>query len=305
MPWITPSVFKQSDNETVVDFPYVHSKNREIRFFNILHLYNDKIDQQNNIVQNFTCWTIDNASKYYKDNCNNSKFAVTFVDDPVAVPFNFTLCALLTRSVLDVGVFENQRKLPLLFDVINIGYEIYKQYNLGDCRPDDYIVFTNSDIHFMPFFYNIASTIIQSGFESLIINRRTISSLDLNNSGMKMLAFAEFGVSHPGYDCFIFPAIFVEQFISNNACLGTGWVMRSLLYNLVALSEKLFMATNIHATFHVGDSRPWDNPKYRDYLQYNLLEASKILTTLKGNQFYDEKVARFCVAHNEPSYDSF
>ena len=70
---------------------------------------------------------------------------------------------------------------------------------------------------------------------------------------------------HPGFDCFVFPTAWVEDFVANAACVGIGWVMRSLLYNLVVKARRMVILRNAHLTYHYGDDRPWNAPELEEY----------------------------------------
>ncbi|NEO03378.1 MAG: hypothetical protein F6K50_51170, partial [Moorea sp. SIO3I7] len=71
------------------------------------------------------------------------------------------------RNVLDIKNFELPSKLPLVFDILEAGAK--------NAKPDDFIVFTNTDIILAPYFYDAVIDLLQSGFDAITINRNTLS----------------------------------------------------------------------------------------------------------------------------------
>ena len=71
----------------------------------------------------------------------------------------------LDRSILDIDSFNVQKKLPLLYDILDRA-----------CKATDaeYIVYTNMDIILMPQFYLAVDSYIRNGFDAMVINRRDI-----------------------------------------------------------------------------------------------------------------------------------
>jgi hypothetical protein len=163
------------------------------------------------------------------------------------VPGDFEAAPDLRRDVNEFVNTPSPRPLPLLFDVLR----------QADCVSStaEFVVFTNSDICLVPSFYQVVSGLLDRGFDSLIINRRTVHGWTPEAQDSH-LAIAEVGDSHPGLDCFVFPRSFIRRFSTNSACLGGGHVMRGLLFNLVAHSAELLALTEAHLTYHFGDLRP-------------------------------------------------
>src|SRR5690349_18998222 len=143
--------------------------------------------------------------------------AVTFPDEQISLPPSFTQVKSLSRSVVDMAIFKQVRRLPLLSDILASG--------LAVAEDQDYVVFTNVDICPMPHFYGTVQRILNLGFESLIINRRTIEKYAFDPQLLPLM-YADHGRSHPGYDCFVFPRRLVDLFASSDACVGAPRVMR-------------------------------------------------------------------------------
>jgi hypothetical protein len=211
--------------------------------------------------------------------------------DASAAPAQFRAGAPLLRTVADVGRFQVHRPLPLLFDVLDCGAAA------ADAR--GYLVFTNSDICLLPHFYRSVQAILSMGIDCLIVNRRTVNDLSFYGVHPE-IAMNDVGQKHPGLDCFVFPAAWVAEFARSNACVGAGWVMRSLLYNLVAKARRMLIMRDAHLTYHFGDDRPWADPKFDDYLSFNLEQARSVLDALAAHEDRRATLSDFCLAHGEP-----
>jgi hypothetical protein len=92
----------------------------------------------------------------------------------------------------------------------------------------------------------------------------------------------------------------VAEFESSDSCVGAGWVMRSLLYNLVARAKKMLIMRDAHLTYHFGDDRTWDDPRQADYLAFNLEQARSVMSRLSAHEHYRAPLSAFCEAHAEP-----
>ncbi|NCG22612.1 MAG: hypothetical protein GWP47_00550, partial [Actinobacteria bacterium] len=100
-----------------------------------------------------------------------------------------TDCPVLNRSVLDVGEFEVQRRLPLLFDVLAA---------LGDSSEYDVAVYTNVDITLQPLFYELIAEIHDKGHDATTITRRTVHP-GFQGASLAGLSTAN-SSPHPGHD---------------------------------------------------------------------------------------------------------
>jgi hypothetical protein len=165
-------------------------------------------------------------------------------------------------------------------------------------------VFTNSDICLVPSFYRTVRSILTRGVDCLVINRRTVDQLE-SFGGAPELAALETGSAHPGFDCFAFPAAWVQDFVSNAACVGIGWVMRSLLYNLAAKARRMVILRDAHLTYHYGDDRPWNAPELEEYRQHNLGEARVVVRALSEDPAKRAALDEFCSAHGEYETEIF
>jgi hypothetical protein len=203
------------------------------------------------------------------------QYAVGFKEDEEIFPSQFIPLRTLKRSVLDVGKFCNERKLPLIADILSA---------LEDINNVDYVIYTNSDIALMPFFYNYIITKIESGSDSLIINRRVIPCItDLP------LMYADVGVSHPGYDCFVFRKELLKKLILGKTCIGANWIGRAMLANLIVFSKNVEIIKDGHLTFHIGDDGAWLKNDYSEFDIHNKKQAYEIISHLRSTT-NDEKI---------------
>ena len=199
-------------------------------------------------------------------------YTAQFIKDAPNVPADFTAAPPLRRSVLDFGEFKIKRELPLLRDILQ---------TLEQASEAAYFIYTNVDIGLQPNFYERVSKIILSGYDSFVINRRTVSDRYAAVSDLEAI-YDDPGKPHRGWDCFVFPSSFCRSFRLHNECIGASRVGLSLLSNLVALSSNFREFRNEQLTFHIGDARNWLNPDYADYDAHNTQELMRTLSDLEN-----------------------
>lgn len=216
--------------------------------------------------------------------------AVLSANERVHLPAGFKSAPKVRRTVADVRQFAVRRPLPLLFDLLANGAAAAKE--------NSYLVFTNSDICLQANFYSTVHHLLESGFDCLVINRRTVGSLEAYGD-LPELAALEFGGKHPGLDCFVFPVTWLDSFVVSQACVGVGHVMRSLLYNLVVKARRMLILRDAHLTYHYGDDRPWASPGFQEYMDHNLREAQSVAAALSTEPVRQKALADFCGAHGE------
>ena len=194
----------------------------------------------------------------------------------------------IQHSSIDVGQFKIPRKLPLLFEVLAAGRR--------KAGPDDYLVFTNSDICLLLGFYDTIASVIGLGYDAVIVNRRTVEAFPPDPALAPIMA-TSLGENHPGFDCFVFRAGLFDEFLLGTAIIGRGWVMRPLIYNMVAKAKRMLMLKAVHLTYHLGDDRAWSGSENEDYYTHNLMEAYKLLAQSSGAE--RERLKEFCRTHPE------
>ena len=225
------------------------------------------------VAQPITFETMRLARDFALDIVEVNLLTAQYPEDRALVPEWFQPTPNLERSILDIGTFRKERKLPLLVDILD---------HLYTAAPDaDYLIYSNVDISIMPHFYLAVKRFIDAGYNAFAINRRTISK---NFTGIEdiPLMFAEVGGEHPGHDCFVFRRSDYVCFNLGNVCVGMNWVGRVLLWNLICHSQKFNEFKNTHLTFHLGNDKKWKGDDYSDYTAYNKREAQKVLADLES-----------------------
>ena len=288
---LSPNVSVQLQGEPLYDAverSHYTARSRH-RFLHIVSPFFAPPGSENDKIQHLTFHTMGLAQALAPTG-TAKPVAVTFPEEQIPLPPNFLALGTLHRSVLDVGSFQHPRKLPLLFDILASG--------LAAADDQDYVVFTNVDICLMPHFYGGLQRLLNLGFDSLIINRRTIPKYGFDPQ-MIPLMFAEYGQSHPGLDCFVFPRRLFDRFVRSNVCVGAADVMRALLFNLVALSQRLLILRDVHLTFHLGDDQTWNIPELMDYREHNYRCSQEVLIGHSVDPQRRDLLRSFCVAHQE------
>lgn len=299
MPWLTNSVFKQQSGEPLIRMPRFSDDGRRLRFRHVVHAYDDRELPANTDAQALTFRTIEEAKAYAGPELPVRAVAVSYPDDAHMVPDSVTLAPPLVRNVTDVTEFTTRRSLPLLFDILEKG--LAEKWNGAPADGADYVVLTNSDIHLQPYFYRVLAELLGQGWDAITVNRRTVDA-DPEHRTFSALFLADAGSDHPGFDCFVFPALWFDDFAPSHSCCGAGYVMRSLLFNIVARSSRMLMLTNAHMTFHLGDDRKWEAPSYDEYVAFNLAEAQKVLESFAEDAAACTRLHDFVMAHEDDPF---
>ncbi len=220
------------------------------------------------VAQPITFATMDVAREFTKWEVAVDLFAIQHCDEArVPLPGSFMRTRDLTRSVGDVADFRKKRKLALIKDILDMLYEASNA---------DYFIYTNVDIALQPYFYQVLGKISEQGYDSFIINRRTIPGHYKNREDIPLM-LAEAGEKHPGWDCFIFARDLYPKFRLGNACIGTDWIGRMMIANMAPLAKKFKVFQGLQMTFHIGDERAWGSEDYSDYAAHNKEECRKTL----------------------------
>jgi hypothetical protein len=206
---------------------------------------------------------------------------VCHADEVDLIPAGFEGHPVISRSIRNDARYSGCKPVPYLFDILA---------PLRGGEVGEWVVFTNMDIVLQPWFYTSVLEMLDAGFDSLIINRRTQPA---EYSGCReWLLRSEIGVSHPGMDCFVFPRSWIEEFVVSDAVVGAENVMRSLLYNLVCKAKKMAFVTRAMLTLHLGDDRPWLHPPMDSLQDHNAGEALKTWQALsEASDFNRERLS--------------
>ena len=238
----------------------------------IAHIINPlKIEQNSPFfgIQQITFESILNA-KRFSANKKIDLHTIQYSEDRAIIPSDFTILQDLQRSVLDVAKFEQQRKLPLIADILEV---------LEKNSDADYFIYTNMDIGLMPSFYETIFHEIENGHDSVLITRRRISKNYTSVSQLPEI-YADNGKPHPGYDTFVFHRSLLKKFVLSDICIGVPFLEVSLLHNLIAFSQNLKLIDCAHLTFHIGmEVMPPVNPQF--YWHNRNTYETKILPVIK------------------------
>jgi len=224
------------------------------------------------IAQPITFETMRIAWTFAKDAVDVHLYAVQHHDEErIPLPQGFIRVPDLKRSIADIKTFKRKRKLALVKDILD---------TLSESSLAEYFIYTNVDIALQPYFYLSIAKIIEKGTDAFVINRRTIPGRYGDIERIPFM-YAEVGEPHPGYDCFVFRRDMYPKFKLGTICIGTPWIGRALLANMVIYSNQFKEFRKEHLTFHIGDSLEWRKDEYRDYFQNNRNEYLRIFRLLE------------------------
>jgi hypothetical protein len=250
--------------------PLLHffKKNNPIKIGHIIHPVIVPPSSDLMIAQPITFATMDAAKKFAQNRASVELYAVQYCDEArIPLPRSFIRTCDLTRSVSDVASFRKKRKLALIKDILDILFE---------SSSADYLMYTNVDIALQPYFYQVTADIIREGYDAFIINRRTIPGHYKNLDDIPLM-YAETGEAHPGWDCFVFKRDLYPRFMLSQTCIGTDWIGRAMITNMVPLAKRFKVFKDLHMTFHIGDERVWGSDEFSDYAAHNKEECRKTL----------------------------
>ncbi|NEN93580.1 MAG: hypothetical protein F6K48_33770 [Okeania sp. SIO3H1] len=240
---------------------------------NLAHMINPVIVPESSdlfVAQPITFQTMKNAQAQAQGKVNVTLYSTQYPEDESIVPDGFVKTPNLETSVLDVGKFAVPRKLPLIKDILDRLYE---------ASPNaDYLIYTNVDIGLQPHFYTDVAKFIEQGYDSFVINRRTISDSYKSVADIPLM-YAEKGERHPGHDCFIFKRSLYPKFNLGLVCIGTIWIGKCFYINCLLNSDKFAQFKDLYLTFHVGEDGSWrkNKKKFKDYTLHNSQEMIKIM----------------------------
>ncbi len=237
----------------------------------ISHIINPVIPDNTSdlsIAQPITIETMKAAKEFSKNQVNVNLYAIQDNNQTrIPLPEEFFKVPDLTRSIIDIKIFKQKRKLPLIKDILDALYESSNA---------EYMIYTNVDIALQPYFYLTAAAIAEQGYDAFIINRRTIPEKYKTIEEIPLM-YAEIGEKHKGWDCFVFHRSLYPQFQLRNACIGAGWIGRIMITNMACFANRFTVFEDLHLTFHVGNRKAWQAPQWDDYLEHNKNECKKIL----------------------------
>lgn len=242
-----------------------------IRFVHGINLVDAPADSELASAQAIALETIRHAREFSRADI---EVKIVGVPDPGWTgndPAGIRLTPPLNRTVADLHSFRRNRPLPLLADIL---HRIHSETTA------DYMIFSNADIAVMPFFYASLAGLIEQEYDALVVNRRTIPDRPHTTEALPFM-YATIGSSHPGYDCFVFQYKQFPRFHLGRICVGTAWVGRALLTNMICFSNRFREFRDLHLTFHLGDEQSWRSGEFSDYLEFNHAEFLSVFAELE------------------------
>jgi hypothetical protein len=192
--------------------------------------------------QPITFESILKAKTFSKFNEEIELYTTQFSEDRDLIPKRFIVLDDLRQSVLDVNSKLSGKKLPLIRDILD---------QIDSATEAEFIIYTNMDIALMPHFYDFVFNKLEAGYDAIVINRRRISK-KFNSVSQLPEMYSELGLSHPGFDCFIFRKEYIQKMILNDICVGISFLEVSLIHNLFCLAQNPLFIPDAHLTFHIG-----------------------------------------------------
>lgn len=166
-----------------------------------------------------------------------------FASDHAAVPAGFEVTPDLERSVRDVLGDASLPPLPLIGDLLQ---------RLHAATDADYLIYTNVDIALQPQFYCAVAEMIAAGHDAFIINRRRIPGHYRKIDQLPQM-YAERGLPHPGFDCFVFHRDLFPRFVLDTVCIGIPFIEILMGQNLFCHARNFRLVEDAFLTFHIGE----------------------------------------------------
>lgn len=290
--WIAENVLCQLPDQPLHtlldDFPDVARRHGPIRLLHAVNLYG----RDGGLCATQKATTDSMRAAVGNGDADDGKTRLVQIQDnhdPDLTPLGFRRARALDRNVGDVYDFDQPVAFPLLFDILDRAFEM--------SRPGEFIVYTNSDICLQPHFYRVIRELIRCGFDAITVNRRTVG--EGLSAYPAVFAQSEIGLSHPGFDCFVFSRDRYLSYMKSDVCIGVGGVMRALLFNMVAFSDAMLMLKNVSLTYHFGDDRRWEQPDRVEHTRFNLRTYLAALGELAQSPACRNRLRDFCLNHPE------
>jgi hypothetical protein len=277
---ISDNVFRQATDGSLNDLPRHGDGPRQVRFTHILNPHVGKNIAQESALEMLTFETIRGAIRMAAPTVSVRCVCVTLPGETATVPRDFITAKPLTRTVLDIAAFNEPAPLPLIFDVMDHGIAVPEAPpQIPGC--EDFIIFSNTDIHLQPHFYLAILEFIRAGYDVIDVHRRGIPNHAPLVEDLSVM-FSEVGIHHGGCDCIVFPRRLYGTFARNNACIGRSFVMRAFVFNFVRHAKRYLILSNARLTFHIGNDRAWAIPALMDYSAFNHAESKRVLSALSN-----------------------
>lgn len=203
-----------------------------------------------------------------KDIVEVELWTAQYPEDRNMVVDGFRATRDLDRSVLDLGTFEKQMKLPLIDDIVR---------RLFEESDAEYLIYTNVDIGVYPSFYIEVNRFIDEGLDAFIINRRRLDARFIKVEQLEEI-YQEVGKKHPGFDCFVFKRELFPDFQLAEVCIGVPFIGITFAQNIFALAKNYRLFEDEILTFHIG-MEIFKGRAARDYFRYNRKQFWKAMNS--------------------------
>lgn len=210
------------------------------------------------LAQEVTTRSMMQAFEIAKNQVDISLLTAQTPKDVELVPNGFIATKNLERDVTSCGQFAKPLPLPLLKDILD------RLYDESDA---EYLIFTNLDIGVQPDFYLKVVEFIKAGHDAFMINRRRIPARYQSADRIDEM-YAEKGLKHPGFDCFVFKRELYPKFSLAKVCTGVPFIEITLSQNLFCFAKNPKVFTDEHLTFHIG-MEIFNKRAPKEYLTYN------------------------------------
>ena len=210
--------------------------------YNITHIINTIHPEENAELYRYQSLTLESmrlAQKFCDQNISLSAVQYAKIDD--GLPEEFDLLPPLERSVKNL-VPDASKNLPLIQDVLSHAKENVQ------C---DFLVYTNLDIILTPHFYESVAYYLNKGHDALVINRQRVS-IAFDRVDDLPAIFADKGMIHPGFDCFVFSPDLLQSIDMDTICLGIPFIGVGLAHWVFSLSENPLFLPDANLTRHIG-----------------------------------------------------
>lgn len=243
-----------------------------MKFLHITNAVNVNKNRDLYYAQPITFETYRVAKNFIGENATIVQCSVQYAEDDEIIPEYISVLPNLVKSLRDFGDFKY--KFPLINEILSSAYAYSNDV--------DYIIFSNVDIALKPYFYDSILRLIEKGHDAIIINRRSISDKFKSLEDLPLM-WAEVGIQHPGWDCFVFKRILYPKFNFGNGVIGAVSSGRIILSNLMYHAKNPVELKNPNLTFHLGFS-PTKTRQYssKKWIKANLFNDEQLETILAG-----------------------
>lgn len=237
----------------------------------IINPFNASPSSDLNTAQPITFASMLRAKEEAKNLVEVELWTAQYPEDRNMVVDGFVATRDLNRSVLDLGSFDKQMKLPLIDDIVR---------RLFEESDAEYLIYTNVDIGVYPSFYSEVNRFIDEGLDAFIINRRRLEAHFTKVEQLDEI-YQEKGKKHPGFDCFVFHRDLFPDFQLAEVCIGVPFIGITFAQNIFALAKNYRLFEDEILTFHIG-MEIFKGRAARDYFRYNRKQFWKAMnSTLK------------------------